>query len=338
MKRNFNIEIFDLIKGFDKIPMVSQLVTMLDYNISTQVECNCEMIAADYLTGILAICVISDKQTNKDIIDFLNLNKEAQKELFETNMKNVTKKSKEHLILCDYLDKGLTALKSNFPTKHNFSFFYFQKTTLDKLSNKIEIKNLSDKERFELAENPNTSSEILDKLSHDEEDYIRAAVASNPNTQIGAMFKLAHDYKINVRFIVAKNTSFEVILKKLSKDEEESVRSAVASNQNTSVEIFDKLSKDEKERVRDSVASNKNTSVEILDKLANDESKFVRYSVAENPNTSSEILDKLSNDNDRIRSRVVYNPNTSLETLNKLSNDESEYVRTIAAKQIVSKQ
>lgn len=127
MKRYINIEVFDLIKGVDKIPTVSQLVTIENYKVSSQAQINLEMIAADFLTGILAIGFITNKTTNKDVIDFLNLKSKEQKELFKINLEKLTKVN-EDLILSDHLEKGLKALESGFPIrKSNFSFFYKQK-------------------------------------------------------------------------------------------------------------------------------------------------------------------------------------------------------------------
>ena len=99
---------------------------------------------------------------------------------------------------------------------------------------KIEIKfwivliirklKMTIEEKIELAKT-STSTKTLEKLSNDEDDWIRFHVAIN------------------------KNTSVET-LDKLSNDENEDVRSGVAKNENTSIKILAKLSNDENEEVR----------------------------------------------------------------------------------------
>lgn len=75
---------------------------------------------------------------------------------------------------------------------------------------------------------------------------------------------------------------FQLILKKLSRDEYEDVRCAVASNSYMPLEILDKLSRDMHHHVRTAVGANPNTPLKILDKLSEDGDPRVRYRVALN--------------------------------------------------------
>ena len=124
-------------------------------------------------------------------------------------------------------------------------------------------------EKHETSKNPNTSPELLKKLSGDKSWAIRNDVASNPSTPTNVLDKLAND-------------------------ENKAVRINTAYNKNTSQKTLDKLSNDENDNVRRSVAKNSNTSPKTLDKLSNDENMLVRGAVAENPSTSIETLEKIS--------------------------------------------
>lgn len=64
------------------------------------------------------------------------------------------------------------------------------------------------------------------------------------------------------------------------------------------------------EFVRSAVAANLDTSVDVLKRLANDEEWFVRRCVADNPNTPADVLVQLANDEVAdVRESAVQNPN-----------------------------
>ena len=79
------------------------------------------------------------------------------------------------------------------------------------------------------------------------------------------------------------------------------VRSSVAENPNTPVELLQQLAKDEDIGVRRDVAGNPNTPIPLLEKLAEDKGAFAREGVAGNPNTPVELLQQLAKDEDASR-------------------------------------
>ena len=136
----------------------------------------------------------------------------------------------------------------------------------------------------------------------------------------------------------ARNSTSPEELEKLANDEDQEVRSRVASNTNTPVSLLEKLAEDEDRYVRRSVAANENTPVSVLEKLAEDEDKdaydpkFVRKSVAGNANTPASLLEKLADDEgETVRRVVVKNTNTPVPLLEKLAEDEGETVRKAVA-------
>ncbi len=98
--------------------------------------------------------------------------------------------------------------------------------------------------RWAVAKNPHTPSEILEKLSLDAINLVRALVATNPNTPVSTLHRLFNDEKI-VRDGLSGNPSTPVkLLNILADDKDKMVRLRVAENPSTSKEILEKLLKD----------------------------------------------------------------------------------------------
>ena len=102
-----------------------------------------------------------------------------------------------------------------------------------------------DSRKIKLAENENTSANVLEKLSNDENKSVRLAVAMNPNTPTATLDALARDDdRDDIRLAVAGNpNTSEVTLEALAKDEYEAVRLAVAENPSTPADVLDELVK-----------------------------------------------------------------------------------------------
>ena len=56
---------------------------------------------------------------------------------------------------------------------------------------------------FELATNPNTPTETLDRLSYDKDSWVRQGVAMNSNTPPGTIERLSYDKSWGVRCEIA---------------------------------------------------------------------------------------------------------------------------------------
>jgi hypothetical protein len=88
---------------------------------------------------------------------------------------------------------------------------------------------------YDLARNPNTPPEALERLANDESSYVRRYVALNPNTPPEALEGLANDEEYwHVRCAVASNTNTQTkTLERLANDNDFWVRSSVELNPNT---------------------------------------------------------------------------------------------------------
>ena len=177
-----------------------------------------------------------------------------------------------------------------------------------------------------VAENSKTPAEVLNILVNDEDYLVRLEVANNPNTAVNSLKILAFDYDAEVRWGVAKNPNTPVeVLKVLVNDD---VRFWDANDLNIPIEILKIFANDYDTDIRKRVANNPSTPVEILNILANDEDPLVRRIVAINCNTTQETLQLLEIDEDsNVRLEVANNPNTPIE--NPLVIDEEMVVNPL---------
>lgn len=98
--------------------------------------------------------------------------------------------------------------------------------------------------RWAVAKNPHTPQEVLEKLSRDGINLVRALVATNPNTPIDALNRLFSDEKI-VRDGLSGNPNTPAkLLKVLADDVDKMVRLRVAENAASTQEVLQKLSHD----------------------------------------------------------------------------------------------
>jgi HEAT repeat protein len=195
--------------------------------------------------------------------------------------------------------------------------------------------------------------DILNRLSHDENWYVREAVVRNTNIPkecaCDILNELAHDEESIVREAVAKKTNIPKecacdILNELAHDEDWHVREVVAGNTNIpedcACDILNELAHDKDSDVRSGVAENTNIPEEcacdILKKLAHDDSGLVRVYVAGNTNIpeecACEILNELKDDeNFEVRKGVAWNTNIPRECacdiFKKLAHDKNALVR-----------
>lgn len=99
--------------------------------------------------------------------------------------------------------------------------------------------------RWAVAKSHHTPVDILETLSLDKVNLVRALVATNPNTPINILSKLFNDEKI--------------------------VRDGLSGNKNTPSKLLDILAFDKDKMVRLRVAENTNTSISIIKKMLEDD-------------------------------------------------------------------
>ena len=178
------------------------------------------------------------------------------------------------------------------------------------------------------------------KGEHPAKDEFRKLV-QNPKAfqaKIDSFAKDENGQELRQNFIESslgyKEISPEIIIA-LARDEDGSVRFAVARNPSTPPEVLIALARDEDIYVRSNVSENPWTPPEALTVLARDIDEFVRRNVTENPNTPPEALTVLAKDI-YARRIVAKNPSTPPEVLTVLSRDEDNRVRNAAERTLAS--
>jgi two-component system, chemotaxis family, response regulator Rcp1 len=105
------------------------------------------------------------------------------------------------------------------------------------------------------------------------------------------------------------------------------VRLVLAGNPHTSQMVLQKLSIEDDPRIRSRVAENPNTPASVLLALSRDENADVRLSVSENPNTPGSVLEALAKDtSEDVRMGMASNPHLAQSILKTLTQDENVFV------------
>jgi|GEM_PF-324625 len=116
--------------------------------------------------------------------------------------------------------------------------------------------------RWAVAKNPHTPADVLETLSKDEVNLVRALVATNPNTPPSLLEKFFSDEKI--------------------------VRDGLSGNPNTPLKLLKVLADDADKMVRMRLAENPNAPQEILNKLLTDTDPNVAKAAEVNMETQNE--------------------------------------------------
>ena len=102
----------------------------------------------------------------------------------------------------------------------------------------VSLENLSNKEKNNLARNPNTPPKTLDLLANDDDWNVRWHVADNPNASPETLERLANDEDWRVRRDVAFNHNTQPqTLERLANDADYWVRFATTNNPNYNKKI-----------------------------------------------------------------------------------------------------
>lgn len=164
-------------------------------------------------------------------------------------------------------------------------------------------------------------------------ELLKIAIVSDDRCPSAILRALASDPHFDVRSRVARNpnTPLDVFVS-LENEVARGVRFELARNPSTPAEMLTTLATSHDKNLRWAVARNRGTSAQVLTMLSNDDDAKVRARVAENLNSPVTILTDFSRDPDNeVRRRVAGNVNTPTETLSSLGNDDEASVRRIVA-------
>jgi len=124
----------------------------------------------------------------------------------------------------------------------------------------MDLKNMTNNEKMDLAENLDTPLDLLRDLAKDASWGVKEALAENPSTPLDILREMATDVSYQVRACVATNPNTPVdILLEWTKDPNYWIRRGVAENPKSSSNILVRVFEYEK--------SLKKPSVEVIWKL-----------------------------------------------------------------------
>lgn len=129
-----------------------------------------------------------------------------------------------------------------------------------------------------------------------------------PDSVIGEIWRSLDGFQFDVIHLAKDTTILTVKLEELSKNSSSAVRSAVAGNARTPVEILAVLLQDEAQGVRYSAAKNPAIGVEVSHKLVSSPDESVRLGLTGNPISDVNVLAVLLKDENpeiKTQARIV---------------------------------
>ncbi|UNK69404.1 hypothetical protein [Microbacterium sp. H1-D42] len=219
--------------------------------------------------------------------------------------------------------------------------------SLESLTTKMaSMRTEAAREMF--AESDRTPVAVLEGLSTDRRNYLRAAVAANRSAPLHVLSRLAQDSSADVRLAVMANPqvpselAFSIAEVLLASSENLDLHSVVieverrpdlAVSDGLMEAALDRLSKS---RVRDPdlrhyAALDQRTGISTLERLAKSKDAEVKIAVSENPRTPRHVLEALALDADaEVRRAVACNDRLPQNLLNVLLLDDDLDVRIAA--------
>ncbi len=185
-----------------------------------------------------------------------------------------------------------------------------------------------------LCKDPRTSVELLENAAYWESINqprvieIRLAVARHRSTPSELLTKLSMNNNLAIQIAVAGHPNLsESTAGKLLRKHLRELRRALAGNPKAPLFVMEKLSKDFKD-VRIRLARNPGLPFKIMKRMAYQKEPEVRISLAENTNISQALLEMLSRDKEEsVRAKVAQHYKIPLGGLKALAVDASQKVR-----------
>ncbi|MBP5458842.1 MAG: HEAT repeat domain-containing protein [Clostridia bacterium] len=192
-----------------------------------------------------------------------------------------------------------------------------------------DVENPDFQRRMYVARNPHTPTYALKELLKDSDENIRreaqATIDKKEEDEWKSRLKNA-DPAVRTNTARMKEVP-KFVLRALSKDNDGSVRRAVASNEAADGETLAELAGDSDESVRRAVSENPSTPPGTLASFADSQDKTVRAYVANNPSLPADKLKKLCGDSEwNVRAMAYANPACPADWLPEYK-DQPEAVR-----------
>ena len=207
-------------------------------------------------------------------------------------------------------------------------------------------------ETLQLANDPNTSTEVLTQLYAHADAALNKALSQNPNTPKEILISLAAKHALEL----VNNPSFELFFiedpaffKMLPYEAQQAMIDQISSMPNWLIEIMiqgyasrlarqpstpvwalNYLSRAKPPEIRSALASNSNLPEDLFWYLSEDPERSVRNTIARNPSIPQKLLWHLSEDPEQmVRRMIAQNPSAPEEPLWFLAEHENTEVRLV---------
>lgn len=187
----------------------------------------------------------------------------------------------------------------------------------------------------ELAVNPGTPADVLERLYGRGDGYVRAAVIAHASCPPALLQRAASDTDVHVlRQLAHKPDLDAALLERLAKHVDAGVRRGAAGNTAISQTLLAALACDASSAVRRAMAARADLPLKLMKLLAVDDDNWVRQWLARNPMLPVRMMGKLATDSEmEVRRAVARNPKCPGRLLKLLSEDASPWVRSGVAYQ-----
>ncbi len=178
----------------------------------------------------------------------------------------------------------------------------------------------------QLARNPSTPPDILERLASDQSADVRANLALNKGAPTSVLEKLVNDETQTY----VPNMSVGAL-----------ARATLAEHRQTAATRLEELGHDSVAKVREAAARNLNAPLELLVELTQDADSNIKRSawrtMGRSPNTPTAKLEELAEHSDRnVWAAVASNPNTPLPLAAKLLHRDDYETRMAAIRNLAS--
>lgn len=209
------------------------------------------------------LAVATNGNTSIDCLNLLAEDKDILVQCYVAKNKNIPIETLEKLARHENWQLRSWIADNKITPNYILEFFVDEMAKLKDvlLEDKIVLLNV--------AKNPNTSVDVLEKLLHDDWDWVVGEALRNAKMPVEKLIEFSEHPSREVKLGVAKNPNvpYEILWKLVSKNLD-NVSIDILSNRNLPIDMFEEFSNSKIGFIRHAIASNSNTPTEILERLA----------------------------------------------------------------------
>lgn len=209
------------------------------------------------------IAVATNENTPIHCLNALSEDKDILVQCYVAKNKNIPIETLEKLARCENWQLRSWVADNKITPNYILEFFVDEMAKLKdvELQDKLVLLNV--------AKNPNTSVEVLEKLLLDDWDWVIGEALKNSKMPVEKLIEFSEHKSSEVRRLLAKNPNipYEILLKLIKSTNDKSAIN-ILSDVKLPIDMFKEFSESTDVAVRRQIASNSQAPTEILQKLA----------------------------------------------------------------------